>query len=80
MDGQDICARFAEVVHIANRAVDHQMHVQRKLGDFPDCGDNRNSNGNIGNKFAVHHVNMNIVGARGRQGADVALEVDKVCR
>ena len=79
MNRQDVCARLAEFIYIAKRAVDHQVHVQGQLGNFPDGSHDRNSDRNIGNKFAVHHVNMNIIGSRGRKRADVALEIDKVC-
>ena len=78
MDRHDIRPRLAEALDIAHGPVDHQVHVQRQVGDLADARDRGQADGKIGNKQAVHYVNMNILGAGLLDPADVPPEIGKI--
>ena len=80
MDGQQVAAGLAEIVDIAQRPVDHQMHIQRHIRDAADRRDDRDADRDIRHEQAVHHVHMDIIRAGFLQSADIALEIDKICR
>ena len=77
MDGDDIRPRLAEVLHIAHRAVDHQVDIQRQGRDSPDGLHYRDADGDVGHEQAVHHVHMEVVGAG--DPADIPLQICKIC-
>ena len=63
MDGDEIGSRVGEVVDIAVGVVDHQMHVQKGVGVLVDCLQHRQTEGDVGHEAAVHHVEVDEVGA-----------------
>ena len=63
MDRDDVGAGLTEPLHIANRPVDHQMDIQYHVGLLADRLQHRQAKRNIGDKDAVHHVKVEIVGA-----------------
>ncbi len=79
MDGHDVRASLTEALGIAHGAVDHQMHVERQIRHLADTGQNGQSDRNIGNKQAVHNVNMYILGARLLDRTDLAFQICKIC-
>lgn len=44
------------------RVLDHQMHVDRQVGDFADALDDGLADGQIRHEMVVHHVHVNHVG------------------
>ena len=78
MDGQNVASRLTEIVHIADGTVDHQVNVQRKLGDLADGGNHRDTDGDIGNKKPIHHVYMDVIRTGGGQSADITLQIHKI--
>ena len=62
MNRQYICPRIFEWFYEGIRVDDHQMDIQR-FGCYLFYGLNhRQSKGDIGNKYPVHHIKMNPVG------------------
>ena len=78
MNGQNVGARLAKTFDIADRAVDHEMHIQRQVRHAPQRLDHRKAHGEIRNKVSVHNINMDVVGTGGSQSADVALQVAEI--
>ena len=76
MAGDEVAAGVAELLHIADGALDHQVYVQRQGGGGPDGLHHGDTDGDIGHEQAVHHVHMDVVG--GRDGLDVAGQMGKV--
>ena len=62
MDRHQIGACVAEFLHIPHRLCDHQMDVQKHIRDLSDGFQYRDANGDVGDKHAVHHVHMDIIG------------------
>ena len=62
MAGDEIRARVAELIDIALRLHDHQVYIngqRRALADRLEHGD---TDADIGDKAAVHYIEMDIVG------------------
>jgi len=59
-----IGARLAKRLDEGIDRRNHQMHVERSLGVGPDRLDHHRSDGDIGNEVAVHHIDMDEIGAR----------------
>ena len=76
VDGDQVRSRIAEGFHIPQRADDHQMHVQGKLGGGADGLYHGDADGDVGHEQAVHHVHVDIIG--GGNAANVPLQVCKV--
>ena len=54
------------------------MHVERQIGDPANCFHHRNTNADIRNKVAVHHVQMKDPRPGVFQAADFAFQVPEV--
>ena len=80
VDCDDVRPGLAEFLYIADRSIDHQMNVQRQIGDAPDRSDDGHTNGDIRDKCAVHHVHVDIVRTGLCQGVNIPLQIDKICR
>ena len=80
MDGQVIRSGLAELLHIPDGPVDHQVHVQGQGSDPPQGCHHGNADGDIGDEQAVHHVHMNPVGAAFCDGLHAGLQIGKICR
>ena len=76
MTGDDVRTGIAELLHIADRALDHQMDVQGQGGGGTNGLDHRNADGDVGHEQAVHHVHMDVVG--GGDLFDVTGQVGKI--
>ena len=76
MAGDQVTSGVAELLHIADGTVDHQMDVQRQSGGGPDGLHHGDANGDIGYEQTVHHVHMDVIG--GGNGGDVAGQMGKV--
>ena len=61
---QDVIgARLREILDIALRLDDHQMHVERLLRRFSDALDDQGADGQVRHKTTVHDIDMDPVGA-----------------
>jgi hypothetical protein len=74
MDGDAVRARLGEGFQIAVRAIDHQMRIDGAVADLPDGGDHTRAEADIGHEGAVHHVQVQPVGARGLNGTGLLVE------
>ena len=63
MHSDDIGAGFGEGLQIRIAGGDHQVHVKRLLGVPPERLHHVGAERNVGNEVAVHHVDMDPVGA-----------------
>jgi hypothetical protein len=78
VDGKDIGTGIVEVMHIAAGVLNHQVHIEWLSGVFLDVFDDGLTEGDVGHKNAVHHVDMEPVALRCIEHLDVALKVAKV--
>lgn len=62
----------------AIRIVNHEMHIDRQIGDLADALDNRFANGQIRDKVVVHHIDVNHV--RIRNALEIAFEIAEIRR
>ena len=58
MEGDEVRAALREITDVADRVVDHQMHVEEHAGDLPDRRDHRKTEGDVRDEIAVHHVDV----------------------
>ena len=63
MNGDRIGACLDECADVLARIFDHQVRVERQLRDFADRLHHRDADRQIGHEMAVHHVEMDRVGA-----------------
>ena len=63
MHGQAVGAGLGEGLEIGIDRRDHQMHVERLFGVRPQRLHHRRADGDVGNEMAVHHIDMDQVGA-----------------
>lgn len=68
MTGDEVRARVAELVDIALRLHDHQVHVDGQRRALADGLEHRDTDADIGDEAAVHHVKVDVVG--GGNGLD----------
>ena len=64
VDGEDVGPRLREVVEVPLRLRDHQVDIEGRGGRFPDRRHDRRADGDVGDEPAVHHVDVEQVGAR----------------
>ena len=76
MTGDDVRASVAELLYIADRAIDHQMDIQRQGGGGTNGLDHRDADGDVGYEQTVHHVHVDVVG--GGDLFDVTGQVGKI--
>ena len=58
MDADPVGPRLGEGGDEFIGVIDHQMAVERETGGFPQAGDDRRSQGQIGDKVAVHDIDV----------------------
>ena len=58
------------------RILNHQMHVNRKIGDFADTSHDRLAQGQIRDEMMIHHVDVNEI--RIGNGLEVTLKVAEI--
>ena len=63
-------------IRVPNDPGPHQMHVDRKIGDFADTSHNRLAQGQIRNEMMIHHVDVNEICIG--DGLEVALKVAEI--
>ena len=78
MTGDDVRPGVAELVHIAHRLLNHQMHVQGQVRHRMDALHHRDADGDVGHEQAVHHVHMDVI--RSGDGLNVPGQIRKVRR
>ena len=71
MDQDVVGAGPHEVVEVALGLDDHEVHVQRLGGGAAHCLDHHRPDANVGNEAAVHDVDVNPVGTRGVDRANL---------
>ena len=76
MTGDEVRARVAELVDIALGLHDHQVHVDGQRRALADGLEHRDTDADIGDEAAVHHVKVDVVG--GGNGLDAGAELGKV--
>ena len=76
VDRHQVRPGVAEPLHIAHRLGDHQMYVQGEGRDGPDGPHHRDADGDVGDKDAVHHVHVDVVG--GGDALDVPLQIREI--
>ena len=64
MEVHQIGASFAELLHIADGAVYHQMHVQKHIRRLAKGFHHGNPDGDVWDKHSVHDVYMDIISTR----------------
>ena len=58
-----IAARIEELVDVLQRVADHQVRVERQLRPGPDALDHLRPEGQVRDEVAIHHVDVEPVGA-----------------
>jgi hypothetical protein len=71
MEGEDIHPEVGILADVVLRLDDHQVHVQYRVGELPQCPDERCAEGQVRDKAAVHHVDVQPVRAAGKRGLDL---------
>ena len=61
MDIHQVCPGRAELLHIAQGPVDHQMDINKHIRRLAQGFEHRNPNGDIGDKLPVHNVKMDVI-------------------
>jgi len=62
MDGQNIRPGFNKSFYMFFRLDNHQMDIQRKRCDLSNSFDKRESQRQIGDKNAIHDIDVNPIG------------------
>ena len=63
MDRDDIAAEFGKLHDELLRVLDHQMCVERHIGNRAQRFDQRRAEGDIRHKMTVHNIDVDVVGA-----------------
>ena len=80
LDQQMIGAGLGEVGEIALRLDDHQMNVERLCRRAADRLQHDRPDGDVGHETAVHHIDMDPVGAGRVDGADLLAQAREIGR
>ena len=80
MHGDDVGAGLGEGFEVGIARRDHQVHVERLLGNRPDRLHHVGADGDIGHEVPVHHVDMDPVGAGGFDCADFIAQFGEIGR
>ena len=80
MDSHDIGLAFKKPRKLIQRVGNHQMHVERKVGDVLELFDEGNAQREIRDEMAVHDVHVNEARSPLLDHADIALHVHEVGR
>ena len=59
---------------------DHQVHVERQLGMAAQRLDHLGPDGDVGDKVAIHHVDMDVVRAGARDRPDLGAQTGEIRR
>ena len=73
-------ARVGEGLDVAIRLHDHEVNVERKLRHVANRPHDRRSDSDVRDEMAVHHVDVNQIGASALGGCDRLAERGEVCR
>ena len=71
---QVIRARLRELLEEAQRIRHHEVHVQGKRCELAHGADQDGAEGEVGHELPVHHVDVQEIGARARDGPDLILQ------
>ena len=80
MDQDDIRAGADEIGQIALRLNNHQVDIERQAGALAGGLDHQRTNGDIGHKTAIHHINVDTVRAGLLDLGNLLAEAPKVGR
>ena len=80
LHADDVGTGLGEVGHVALRLDDHQVHVQGLGRDGPQGLHDQGADGDVGHEAAVHHVDVDPVGAGLVDGTDVFAETGEIGR
>ena len=64
VEGDHVRARLDKSVYVADGIVDHEMYVKDQLGGLADGRNQLGTKADVGNKRAVHNVQMQISSSR----------------
>ena len=78
MYGQQIGTHLLEGVDVTLRLHNHQMHVERLLGELAHSFDDRHPEGDVRHKHAIHHVKMDPVGLRTVQHLHIFFQISEI--
>ena len=79
LDRDHIGSRLGEGGDELVRILDHQVAVERQIGNGPDRFDDRRAEGDVGDEMAVHHVHVDNGAATGCGSADLISKMREVC-
>ena len=80
VDRDVIAARLGEGFEVGIAGLDHQVAVERLVGQGPQRRDDRGPKGDVGHEMPVHHVEMDPVRARRGDGAHFLAELGEIGR
>ena len=80
VDGDPIGAGLCELGDEVDGIVDHQVTVERQVGDLTQRLDHRRPHGEVGDKVAVHDVDMDNRAATALGGLDFQGQLREVGR
>ena len=80
MDGDHRSARHREALDVPFGLDDHEMHVERHCGDSLEGTHHRNPDGQIWDKAAIHHVDVNKICSSTFDCGNLVGEVSEVSR
>jgi hypothetical protein len=63
VDGDDVRARFSELLDVSLGFHDHQVHIDHTVGHLAHRVDDQWPDGDVGDKPAIHDVDVDVVGA-----------------
>src|ERR1700730_7856811 len=78
MDRHSVRARRREALEVVLGLDDHQMHIDRQLGELAHGFDYLGAEGEIRNEAAVHDIDVNPVGTALLEHRDLVGELGKV--
>ncbi len=79
VDGDAVSTRTDEITDVADRIGDHQMNIEKQLGVRTEGGNDRGAERDVGDKDAVHDIEMQPICTCRFHGGDVCLKICKVC-
>lgn len=79
VDRDAIGAGLAKLVHVALRLDDHQMNVERELRRGAHGAHDKRANGDVGDEPAIHHIDVDPIGAGSVDRSHLLGELSKVC-
>src|SRR5882672_736329 len=78
VNGNEARPCLVKSFNIVFRMHNHQMHVQRFFGVTPDSFHYGNTEGNVRDKYAIHHVHMDPVGLALIDHTDFLIQAGKI--